>query len=324
LNTSDFSKDLEELVLNREKNALACTVGKQVENVQNETESIKSDEKISSSQVTTLTTVAPLDIKKEIAFSILNMGEVIAKTIDYYSLESTDAQSEDLKELIKMSDDQAALEKKMSESKAQSRENLPTSLLHISIGNVNEKHVNLRNDEQKEQLQTPEGSASSLSSPSMGGSSSSPMSASGSISPIITKSNNNNNDDSMKILSSPSSRHQEYELIEKVKSTAFNEHVKPSSSKNSIQEDLAYLGEEININEHFGCSQVKNSDATTYGVEGIKWNFYHWFLSKNSLKVCCCKVTRNIQIISRMTRVVFSTLCIHNQRMASFRISIKI
>ena len=271
---------MEELVLNRDKTATTNNCVKQIENgqIENgqvETESSKSDEKISTSQ-STLTTSVPIDIKKEIAFSILNMGEVIAKTIDYYSLESTDAQSEDLKELIKLSDDQAAHEKKLSESKTHSRENLPTSLLHVSIGNVNSNNSQdetSRKDEQKEQLQTPEGSASSLSSPSMGGSSSSPMSASGSISPIMTKSNNN--DDSMKMLSSPSSRHQEYELIEKVKSTAFTEQVKPSSSKNSIQDDFVYSNEEISVNtqlnriEHFECSQVKNSDATNYGADGM-------------------------------------------------------
>lgn len=54
----------------------------------------------------------PIDIKKEIAFSILNVGEVLAKTIDYYSLPSKE--SDELKELIKISEAQAAHERMMS------------------------------------------------------------------------------------------------------------------------------------------------------------------------------------------------------------------
>jgi hypothetical protein len=61
---------------------------------------------------------APIDIKKEIAFSILNVGEVLAKTIDYYSLPNTPNKGgpggEELKELIKISEAQAAHERKMA------------------------------------------------------------------------------------------------------------------------------------------------------------------------------------------------------------------
>jgi hypothetical protein len=291
LNTSDFSKDLEELILNREKNLANVTSLTNAGKQDQDNDSKKSGEKISVNQsitTTTTPTVAPIDIKKEIAFSILNVGEVIAKTIDYYSLESNDTQSEDLKELIKLSDDQAALEKKESESKTQSKENLPTGLLHVSIDNNSNNNNNRNNvdegyskkEERKEQLQTPESSASSLSSPSLGGSASSPMSESGSVSPIITKSmhtnnKNDNNDDSMKVVSSPSSRHQDYDLIETVKSTAFTEQVKPSSSKNSIQDDLAYLASELSMNtqlngiENFECSQIKNNDVINFGNEGL-------------------------------------------------------
>lgn len=50
-----------------------------------------------------------IDIKKEIAISILNVGEVLAKTIDYYSMSSSNGnKEEDLKELIKISEQQAA------------------------------------------------------------------------------------------------------------------------------------------------------------------------------------------------------------------------
>ena len=43
----------------------------------------------------------PIDIKKEIAFSILNVGEVLAKTIDYFS---NDVNTEEIKDLIKLSE----------------------------------------------------------------------------------------------------------------------------------------------------------------------------------------------------------------------------
>ena len=90
-----------------------------------------------------------------------------------------------------------------------------------------------------------------------------------------TNNANDNNDDSMKVVSSPSSRHQDYDLIEKVKSTAFTEQVKPSSSKNSIQDDLAYLASELSMNtqlngiENFECSQIKNNDVINFGNEGL-------------------------------------------------------
>ena len=87
------------------------------------------------------TTAPSLDIKKEIAFSILNVGEMIAKTIDYYSLTSTsEPHSDELNELIKLSDEQAAFEKKLSESQRKPSDEIPLPaehLLHVSVANVN-------------------------------------------------------------------------------------------------------------------------------------------------------------------------------------------
>ncbi|RNA21618.1 hypothetical protein BpHYR1_038334 [Brachionus plicatilis] len=55
-----------------------------------------------------------IDIKKEIALSILNIGEILTKTIDYYSL--TD-RKDDLNEFIEICKQQAQREKKNNESK---------------------------------------------------------------------------------------------------------------------------------------------------------------------------------------------------------------
>lgn len=57
----------------------------------------------------TTSTDTPIDIKKEIAFSILNVGEVLAKTIDYYSLDSKSGHPEELNELIKISENQGSM-----------------------------------------------------------------------------------------------------------------------------------------------------------------------------------------------------------------------
>lgn len=71
----------------------------------------------------------PINIKKEIAYSILNIGEVLAKTIDYYSLDvGKDGQpNEELNELIKLSERQAALEKKKLDAHAHKAESSSSS-----------------------------------------------------------------------------------------------------------------------------------------------------------------------------------------------------
>jgi hypothetical protein len=62
----------------------------------------------------------PINIKKEIAYSILNIGEVLAKQIDYYSLDTNAKEGgEELNELIKLSEKQAAYEKQKLESQQQ-------------------------------------------------------------------------------------------------------------------------------------------------------------------------------------------------------------
>ena len=98
-----------------------------------------------------------------------------------------------IKELIKLSDEQAAYEKKLSESQLKLQEALPiasqppTDMLHVSIEKLDEK---LKKPEEHTSSQATQSSASSLSSPSLGGSTS-PMSASGSLSPVNNANNMN-------------------------------------------------------------------------------------------------------------------------------------
>lgn len=68
-----------------------------------------------------------IDIKKEIAISILNVGEVLAKTIDYYSLSSSNTKEADLKELIKISEQQAAITKQNNGTEPIAEETAPTT-----------------------------------------------------------------------------------------------------------------------------------------------------------------------------------------------------
>ena len=76
VNTLTMSKDLEAMLINYEKEAKPDEVEPaKVEPVEEETKK-------------------GIDIKKEIAFSILNVGEVIAKTIDYYSLDPKEGHAE--------------------------------------------------------------------------------------------------------------------------------------------------------------------------------------------------------------------------------------
>lgn len=75
-----------------------------------------------------------IDIKKEIAFSILNVGEVLAKTIDYYSL---DPNTDDIKNLVEISNKQKEVSSKLenlnlkeesAEDAASSVEDMPVVL----------------------------------------------------------------------------------------------------------------------------------------------------------------------------------------------------
>ena len=68
-----------------------------------------------------------INIRKEIAFSILNVGEVLASTIDYYLLDPEKGQAEELKELIKLSDQQAALQRQQKISE------IPKVELEVSV-----------------------------------------------------------------------------------------------------------------------------------------------------------------------------------------------
>ena len=68
-----------------------------------------------------------INIRKEIAFSILNVGEVLASTIDYYLLDTEKGQAEELKELIKLSDQQAALQRQQKISE------IPKVELEVSV-----------------------------------------------------------------------------------------------------------------------------------------------------------------------------------------------
>ena len=211
VNTLTMSKDLEAMLINYEKEAKPDEVEPaKVEPVEEETKK-------------------GIDIKKEIAFSILNVGEVIAKTIDYYSLDPKEGHAEELKELITLSEKQAELEKKHAD--------LAEKQLEVSVTNENKQ--------QEAQLQLPVSSASSLSSPSLA--SSSPLSASGSISPVekLTQPEFNAKmeaGEESKRLSSQgllNESRQEYELIEKVKSAG----VEPKESV--VSEEVAYLVAEM-------------------------------------------------------------------------------
>lgn len=155
-----------------------------------------------------------IDIKKEIAFSILNVGEVLAKTIDYYSMPSSE--SEELKELIKISEAQAAHEKKLATgaipnvTETNALPPSPTKPLQV---NVNQQEQLVEEQRLKEETPTEEvtsndkisngdvaavavvtttttSSSSALSSPTISTTSSAATSSagSGSISPANNKS----------------------------------------------------------------------------------------------------------------------------------------
>lgn len=126
-----------------------------------------------------------IDIKKEIAFSILNVGEVLAKTIDYYSLSSSE--SDELKELIKISEAQAAHERKLaSPPLSSSAEPAPTA--GVDDGATPLK-VNVADKEEKIAVDKTgaASSSSALSSPTISTVSSAAHSTagSGSISPAV-------------------------------------------------------------------------------------------------------------------------------------------
>jgi hypothetical protein len=211
VNTLAMSKDLEAMLVNFEKEAKPGEVEPAKEEL--------ADEEAKKG----------IDIKKEIAFSILNVGEVIAKTIDYYSLDPKEGHAEELKELISLSEKQAELEKK-----------------HADLAEKQLEVVTVEaNKERGAQLQLPVSSASSLSSPSLA--ESSPLSASGSISPVekLTRAEFNAKmevGEESKRLSSQgllNESRQEYELIEKVKSAGVE------TKESAVSEEVAYLVAEM-------------------------------------------------------------------------------
>lgn len=80
-----------------------------------------------------------IDIKKEIAFSILNVGEVIAKTIDYYS---NDPETPEMKNLIEISSRQSQneIDTKLNKSPSSS---LVISTSSASIGSIQQDVIDL-------------------------------------------------------------------------------------------------------------------------------------------------------------------------------------
>lgn len=96
----------------------------------------------------------PIDIKKEIAFSILNVGEVLAKTIDYYSNEPDTAE---IKDLIELSNKQA----KCTEIKDQGKSSAsslvsPSSSSSTSVGSIPHEIISSPTKENAESLKEEE------------------------------------------------------------------------------------------------------------------------------------------------------------------------
>ena len=101
----------------------------------------------------------PINIKKEIAYSILNIGEVLAKQIDYYSLDTNGKDGgEELNELIKLSEKQAAYEKQKLESQQQkmSKSNSSSSTKSSTDqSSVKQEEENNQNQRKEEPAVTP-------------------------------------------------------------------------------------------------------------------------------------------------------------------------
>lgn len=280
LNTSDFSKDLEELILNRNKNAT-----KSVENVPNHVVELKQETPNSGSGKASPAQHRmshPIDIRKEIAFSILNIGEVIAKTIDYYSLENA-TQSQDLKELIKLSEEQANLEKSLKhEEQVIEQKSSPTDLLHVTV--TNSDQVNKLTET------TPESSASSLSSPSLGGSASPVSLASGSISPTAIESKQAQIDDVTENAKSKPDPEQEEENIAYLsdqferdnKQTIFQENELDDRAKSSSSSSDILSSNNDELDNHDQVEQSSSQTIIEQFIEGIIENASDRFTNEES------------------------------------------
>ncbi|CAF0709788.1 unnamed protein product [Brachionus calyciflorus] len=168
-------------------------------------------------EVETEKNVQDVEIKKEIAISILNVGEVLAKTVDHYTLENNcqAETTEDNLETVEPSshtEDEKIIEKESDVLTVDTTEE-----------QVKNEEENSKNPKSQESL------ASTLTSPSF--SSSSSMSPSGSISNEPSKQT-----ESIEEANFPRA---DYELIEQAR-------------KDSVKDEIANLVEEmsLNINSH--------------------------------------------------------------------------
>ena len=191
---------------------------------------------------------SPINIRKEIAYSILNVGEVLAKTIDYYSLDSN---AEELKNLIELS----ASRQKISSSPPPEVEVIKEEQLHVDTVEVETGKI----DESMEAKQEAAASSgSSLVSPSISSSSSSSLSISPSqkltvetssdatipgepTTPVPPPEMSVDLKGNSRILSTIS---QDYDFVEISKSTALSMQVEHSADH--LGQDITFMVSQIN------------------------------------------------------------------------------
>ena len=189
---------------------------------------------------------SPINIRKEIAYSILNVGEVLAKTIDYYSLDSN---TDELKNLIELSSSRQKISPSPEVEVVKEEEQL-----HVDT--VEETGKPDESMEAKHEAAVSSGS--SLVSPSISSSSSSSLSISPSqkmtvetssdvtipgepTTPVPPPEMNVDLKGNSRILSTIS---QDYDLVEISKSTALSMQVEHSADH--IGQDITFMVSQLN------------------------------------------------------------------------------